>query len=97
MTELPSASVRSHSSIICVTLSRLPRCSLMYRLSDMFQPMHGTRKFSIFETHLKWTNSRKSTRMSSSDWWLATITYAASRRIFSRPCTSTRHAGLSQV
>jgi hypothetical protein len=46
----------------------------MYRFSDMFQPMNGTRKFSIFDTHLKCTKRRKRTRMSSSDWWFATMT-----------------------
>ena len=40
----------------------------------MFQPMQGTRKFSIFETHLKCLKSRKSTRMSSSERWFETIT-----------------------
>ena len=40
----------------------------------MFQPISGTRKFSIFETHLKCRNSRNSTRMSTKDWWFETIT-----------------------
>jgi hypothetical protein len=39
----------------------------------MFQPISGTRKFSIFDSHLKCAKIRKSTRMSSSDWWFATI------------------------
>ena len=74
ITELPPRSVASHISIIRITLSRLPRTSGMYRLSDMFQPISGIRKFSIFETHLKCRNSRNSTRMSTKDWWFETIT-----------------------
>ena len=63
----------------------------------MFQPMHGTRKFSTFDTHLKWAKSRNSTRMSRNDWWFATITYGTPGRMRSRPSTRTRHSGLHHV
>jgi hypothetical protein len=67
----------------------------LFRL--IFHPMKGTLKFSILDTHLKWRKRRYMTRMSRVDTWFATITYASSGLMFSRPSLRFRVQGSRMV
>jgi hypothetical protein len=61
----------------------------------MFQPTNGILKFSILDTHLNGRNRSNSTRMSTSDAWLATITAGPFHGSRSRRVTLSRHSGFS--